>query len=134
MHKVMIFLSFFRSCRCDIFFGFSLKRWTDIDGAYFGTTFPHLFLMTYGHLKPPKATQNYVQRVFGFKLHKPWRKFKDKKPRNQDHGFGLEKRKKRDVCVNRNKKKNCNFVRWREHSCLYLSSGTYTLEASKKLG
>ncbi|KAG7536120.1 Casein kinase II regulatory subunit [Arabidopsis suecica] len=43
----------------------------NIDGAYFGTTFPHLFLMTYGHLKPPKATQNYVQRVFGFKLHKP---------------------------------------------------------------
>ncbi|XP_010481375.1 PREDICTED: casein kinase II subunit beta-1-like isoform X1 [Camelina sativa] len=43
----------------------------NIDGAYFGTTFPHLFLMTYGHLKPPKATQNYVQRVFGFTLHKP---------------------------------------------------------------
>ncbi|KAK2977940.1 hypothetical protein RJ640_002580 [Escallonia rubra] len=42
----------------------------NIDGAYFGTTFPHLFLMTYGHLKPPKATQSYVPRVFGFKLHK----------------------------------------------------------------
>jgi len=44
----------------------------DIDGAYFGTTFPHLFLMTYGHLKPQKAIQSYVPRVFGFKLHKPW--------------------------------------------------------------
>lgn len=44
----------------------------DIDGAYFGTTFPHLFLMTYGHLKPQKAMQSYVPRVFGFKLHKPW--------------------------------------------------------------
>ncbi|KAG6593765.1 putative casein kinase II subunit beta-4 isoform X1 [Cucurbita moschata] len=43
----------------------------NIDGAYFGTTFPHLFLMTYGHLKPQKATQSYVPRVFGFKLHKP---------------------------------------------------------------
>ncbi|XP_010529991.1 PREDICTED: casein kinase II subunit beta-1-like [Tarenaya hassleriana] len=43
----------------------------NIDGAYFGTTFPHLFLMTYGHLKPPKASQSYVPRVFGFKLHKP---------------------------------------------------------------
>ncbi|KAL4028087.1 hypothetical protein IC575_011279 [Cucumis melo] len=42
----------------------------NIDGAYFGTTFPHLFLMTYGHLKPQKATQGYVPRVFGFKLHK----------------------------------------------------------------
>ncbi|XP_034709319.1 putative casein kinase II subunit beta-4 isoform X2 [Vitis riparia] len=43
----------------------------DIDGAYFGTTFPHLFLMTYGHLKPQKASQSYVPRVFGFKMHKP---------------------------------------------------------------
>lgn len=44
----------------------------DIDGAYFGTTFPHLFLMTYGHLKPQKPAQSYVPRVFGFKIHKPW--------------------------------------------------------------
>ncbi|KAI7739225.1 hypothetical protein M8C21_027119, partial [Ambrosia artemisiifolia] len=43
----------------------------NIDGAYFGTTFPHLFLMTYGHMKPQKAAQNYVPRVFGYKLHKP---------------------------------------------------------------
>ncbi|XP_057977751.1 casein kinase II subunit beta-1-like isoform X4 [Malania oleifera] len=43
----------------------------DIDGAYFGTTFPHLFLMTYGHMKPPKASQGYVPRVFGYKIHKP---------------------------------------------------------------
>nr|XP_016464227.1 PREDICTED: putative casein kinase II subunit beta-4 isoform X1 [Nicotiana tabacum] len=42
----------------------------NIDGAYFGTTFPHLFLMTYGHLKPQKPTQNYTPRVFGFKIHK----------------------------------------------------------------
>ncbi|KAI3713570.1 hypothetical protein L1987_72150 [Smallanthus sonchifolius] len=43
----------------------------DLDGAYFGSTFPHLFLMTYGHLKPPKTTQNYIPKVFGFKVHKP---------------------------------------------------------------
>ncbi|OEL28463.1 putative casein kinase II subunit beta-4, partial [Dichanthelium oligosanthes] len=42
----------------------------DIDGAYFGTTFPHLFLMTYPHLKPQKPSQQYTPRVFGFKLHK----------------------------------------------------------------
>ncbi|KAI3812759.1 hypothetical protein L1987_17471 [Smallanthus sonchifolius] len=41
------------------------------DGAYFGSTFPHLFLMTYGHLKPQKTTQDYIPRVFGFKVHKP---------------------------------------------------------------
>ncbi|KAK1272839.1 putative casein kinase II subunit beta-4 [Acorus gramineus] len=43
----------------------------NIDGAYFGTTFPHLFLMTYGHLKPQKASQSYVPRIFGFKIHRP---------------------------------------------------------------
>lgn len=43
----------------------------NIDGAYFGTTFPHLFLMTYGHLNPQKPAQSYVPRVFGFKMHKP---------------------------------------------------------------
>lgn len=43
----------------------------NIDGAYIGTTFPHLFFMTYPHLKPQKASQWYIPRVFGFKLHKP---------------------------------------------------------------
>ncbi|XP_024377168.1 casein kinase II subunit beta-1 isoform X2 [Physcomitrium patens] len=42
----------------------------NIDGAYFGTTFPHLFLMTYPYIKPSKPTQNYTPRIFGFKLHK----------------------------------------------------------------
>uniref|UniRef100_A0A1D1ZBY0 Casein kinase II subunit beta n=1 Tax=Anthurium amnicola TaxID=1678845 RepID=A0A1D1ZBY0_9ARAE len=42
----------------------------NVDGAYFGTTFPHLFLMTYGHLKPQKPSQCYVPRIFGFKIHR----------------------------------------------------------------
>ncbi|CAA7050617.1 unnamed protein product [Microthlaspi erraticum] len=41
----------------------------NIDGAYFGTTFPHLFLMAYGNIKPQKATQSYVPKIFGFKVH-----------------------------------------------------------------
>ncbi|KAJ7944662.1 Casein kinase II subunit beta [Quillaja saponaria] len=47
------------------------SKYQDIDGAYFGTTFPHLFLMTYGNLKPQKPSQSYVPRVFGFKIHRP---------------------------------------------------------------
>ncbi|KAK1684436.1 hypothetical protein QYE76_045321 [Lolium multiflorum] len=46
------------------------KYQSNIDGAYFGTTFPHLFLMSYPHLKPQKPSQEYIPRVFGFKLHK----------------------------------------------------------------
>ncbi|KAL0380041.1 UNVERIFIED_CONTAM: Casein kinase II subunit beta-1 [Sesamum angustifolium] len=56
---------------CMLYFGMISLTSKDIDGAYFGTTFPHLFLMTYGHLKPQKPTQSYVPRVFGFKMHKP---------------------------------------------------------------
>jgi casein kinase II subunit beta len=40
----------------------------NIDGAYYGTTFPHLFLMTYGYLKPQRCATNYVPRIFGFKI------------------------------------------------------------------
>ncbi|PON33147.1 Casein kinase II, regulatory subunit [Parasponia andersonii] len=57
--------------RCEDVYYPRSKYQGNIDGAYFGTTFPHLFLMTYGHLKPQKASQSYVPRVFGFKLHKP---------------------------------------------------------------
>jgi casein kinase II subunit beta len=48
----------------------SLTTDADIDGAYFGTTFPHFFLMTYPYIKPAKPTQSYVPRIFGFKIHK----------------------------------------------------------------
>lgn len=57
--------------RCEDIYYPRSKYQGNIDGAYFGTTFPHLLLMTYGQLKPQKPSQNYVPRVFGFKLHKP---------------------------------------------------------------
>eukprot|EP00244_Chara_vulgaris_P014639 TRINITY_DN927_c0_g1_i3.p1 TRINITY_DN927_c0_g1~~TRINITY_DN927_c0_g1_i3.p1 ORF type:complete len:311 (-),score=53.67 TRINITY_DN927_c0_g1_i3:175-1107(-) len=53
----------------DIFYPRS-KYQGNIDGAYFGTTFPHLFMMTYPYIKPAKPAQSYVPRIFGFKLHK----------------------------------------------------------------
>lgn len=45
---------------------------SNIDGAYFGSAFPHLFLMYYPSRRPKKvSSQSYVPRVFGFNLHKP---------------------------------------------------------------
>ncbi|KAL1219345.1 Casein kinase II subunit beta-2 [Cardamine amara subsp. amara] len=44
---------------------------SNIDGAYFGTAFSHLFLMTFVSERPGKVSQSYVPKVFGFKLHKP---------------------------------------------------------------
>ena len=44
---------------------------TGIDGASFGTTFPHLFLMTFSQLVPDPLPEDsvYVPRVFGFRVH-----------------------------------------------------------------
>lgn len=42
---------------------------TGVDGAYFGTTFPHLFFMTYGNIIPDPPEQKFVPRVFGFRVH-----------------------------------------------------------------
>jgi Casein kinase II regulatory subunit len=46
-----------------------------VDGAAFGTTFPHLFLMTFSNLVPDPLPldSTYVPRVFGFRVHKPAR-------------------------------------------------------------
>lgn len=41
----------------------------EIDGAYFGTTFPHVFLMTHAQLVPSPPTQVYTPRVYGYKVH-----------------------------------------------------------------
>mmetsp|Transcript_54395 Transcript_54395/g.80936 ORF Transcript_54395/g.80936 Transcript_54395/m.80936 type:complete len:365 (+) Transcript_54395:623-1717(+) len=42
-----------------------------VDGAAFGTTFPHLFLMTFNNLVPDRISPDsaYVPRVFGFRVH-----------------------------------------------------------------
>jgi len=44
-----------------------------VDGASFGTTFPHLFLMTFNNLVPDglEPYSAYIPRVFGFKVHSP---------------------------------------------------------------
>jgi len=46
------------------------QRQANVDGAYFGTTFCHLFLQTYWDLVPPPPTTTYIPRIFGFKIHR----------------------------------------------------------------
>lgn len=41
----------------------------EIDGAFFGTSFAHMFLMQFPETKKP--IERYVPKIFGFKLHKP---------------------------------------------------------------
>jgi casein kinase II subunit beta len=45
------------------------NRYSNIDGAYFGTSFPHLFFQTFKQVLPKKSTDHYVPRIFGFRLY-----------------------------------------------------------------
>jgi casein kinase II subunit beta len=55
--------------RCNDVYYPKSRRHGKIDGAYFGTTFPHLFLLTFPQLVPPQPTDSYAPRVFGFRLY-----------------------------------------------------------------
>ncbi|KAL5724548.1 putative casein kinase II subunit beta-4 [Ranunculus cassubicifolius] len=46
------------------------KYQNNMDGAYIGTTFSHLYLMTYPSAKPAKPVHIYVPRIYGFKIYK----------------------------------------------------------------
>ena len=65
MHTTKIFC-----CRCEDIYYPRSSRQANVDGAYFGTTFCHLFLQTYWDLVPPPPTTTYVPRIFGFKIHR----------------------------------------------------------------
>jgi len=56
--------------RCEDIYYPKYTRHNQIDGAYFGTTFPHLLLQMYPELVPPKPQLVYVPRIYGFKIHK----------------------------------------------------------------
>jgi len=54
--------------RCHSLYFPKSTRQANIDGAYFGTTFPHLYLITHPDMVPAKPTQTYAPRVYGFKV------------------------------------------------------------------
>lgn len=43
------------------------QKQVDIDGAYFGTSFPHIFLKQFPELLP-KAPSKFVPKIYGFKI------------------------------------------------------------------
>eukprot|EP01031_Cornospumella_fuschlensis_P028073 gene28073-33899_t len=45
------------------------SKHSNLDGAYFGTTFCHLFLLTHPELIVPRSAETYTPRIFGFKIH-----------------------------------------------------------------
>lgn len=45
------------------------QKLQDVDGAYFGASFPHILLQSYPDLCLVKPLAKYVPRIYGFKLH-----------------------------------------------------------------
>ena len=44
-------------------------RFVDIDGAYFGCSFPGVFFQTYPNLLPKEKAVSYIPKIYGFKLY-----------------------------------------------------------------
>mmetsp|Transcript_3333 Transcript_3333/g.6943 ORF Transcript_3333/g.6943 Transcript_3333/m.6943 type:complete len:294 (-) Transcript_3333:203-1084(-) len=55
---------------CQDIFHPKSSRAASIDGAYFGTTFPHLFLLNRPNLIPTQPSHNYTPKIYGFKINK----------------------------------------------------------------
>jgi len=55
--------------KCQDIYYPKLRRHASIDGAYFGTTFPHLLLQLHPDYDPPRSTLRYVPKIYGFKIH-----------------------------------------------------------------
>ena len=54
--------------RCNEIYTPSVPRLNRLDGAFFGTSFAHLFFMYYQHLIPDSPTLYFVPKIFGFNV------------------------------------------------------------------
>jgi casein kinase II subunit beta len=46
------------------------KKCSDVDGAYFGTSFPHILMQTHPEIVPKEEPVQFIPRIYGFKLYK----------------------------------------------------------------
>lgn len=52
---------------CDVYNANKAKN--DIDGAYFGTGFPHMFFMVFPEQRPAPPVKSFTALLYGFKIH-----------------------------------------------------------------
>ena len=66
---------------CDIYVPHlsNSSKYISIDGAYFGTNFPHMFFMVYPSCRPPKPTSQYIAKLYGFRIHASAYEFQENK-------------------------------------------------------
>lgn len=55
--------------KCDDVYVPRASRHQAIDGAYFGTTFPHMLFAVHSECRPCKPQHAFVPKIYGFKLH-----------------------------------------------------------------
>lgn len=56
-------------CKCNEVY-ISKKKCEDIDGAYFGPSFPFILLKTFPDMPPKEKPKVFEPTIYGFKLHK----------------------------------------------------------------
>ncbi|VEU23969.1 DEKNAAC105179 [Brettanomyces naardenensis] len=54
---------------CEDLYNPKSSRHSSIDGAFFGTSFPAMFLQNYPELVPTHNVDVYIPKIFGFQLH-----------------------------------------------------------------
>ena len=55
--------------RCEEVYQPRSARHQQLDGAYFGRTFPHMLFSVHPELRPPRNPPKYVPTIYGFKIH-----------------------------------------------------------------
>lgn len=55
--------------KCEQLYIPRLSRHFHVDGAYFGSTFPHMLFAVHPHLRPERNNDQYIPKIYGYKVH-----------------------------------------------------------------
>eukprot|EP00116_Pleurobrachia_bachei_P003700 sb/3463962/ len=55
--------------KCQDVYSPKSSRYHHVDGAFFGTSFPHMLFMVHAEYRPKPASTTFVPRLYGFKIH-----------------------------------------------------------------